>query len=542
MIGRGTLVGVVNNAAGALLGFASLNFITAYAGRDAVGTWAFAFALLGMLSVLGGLGFNQAHIRRLSGGHQEAEALATFLLVKVVLTGLFALLSLAGYFFVTRVVGREPQDITFTVVLLAIVFYAVLNVRGFFDFSFQGRRLFAVGESVLFVDTVVTAFGTMLAAIVAGRRYGRDVPFESIADWTIRAFDLGPGPISGSDAAVYLAVGYIAGKAVSLLYAVFQFARHRFRLGAPTAAMYASYRKYAMPLALVSVLYLLYVKVDTVFLGFFWTKFHVADFEVASRLISPTLIISVALGNVVFPTASHHLRHQDVESIRRVFPDLERFLSMVLFPQVMLILVFANEAIDVTTSGTGYAGAVPILMLLTPFLFFTSLQAPSRSALLGFERPGWLARLGFLQLAILFGLNLIVIPPSVLGVPLLGWAGPGAAGVASLSAVASYLFLRHAAREWAPREPLPPGFFRQAAAALLSGVLLWLLNRALGPGTIDRFLELVGVGLLGLLLYTAFLVLLRELRREDVEMLWETFHPPRFAKYVGGELRGREPK
>lgn len=538
MIARRALVGVLNNVLGALLGLVALNFVTAYGGKTPWGIWIYASSLLGLASIVTGLGFPSAHVKRVSEGGHEATANATYLWVKLGLTAAFALLAWLGIHGWTRVLHKPLQDVTEAVLYLALVYFALLSIRQFFDATFQAHRLAATAESVLFVDTLFTVGGVMTAALSIGRLNGAPVPLGLWADLTVETLGLA-GPLNDEAAAFYLAVGYVAGKAISLLYAAFQFLLHRHPLGRPDLGTLRSYAAFAFPVAVVGILYAFTTQVDRVFLGYFWTPEVVAEYNLALLLLNPMFIVSTSLGLLLFPTLSASDRAADPVRVQALVRQSDRYLSMLMLPQVMLAIVFAKEALRVVSSSHAYDAAGPILQTLTVFVFFNSLLVPTRSLVLGFDRPGILARLGLLNAGLVVALNLLFVPTSLLGVPLLGLGGLGAALVAALLGLGNYAYLRYHSRRWLEARALPHGFARQVLAATAAGVLLWAAKQTVDPTRLDRVLELAFVGLLGFVLYGLLLVLVRGFDRHDLRFLLDLGHPGKLARYLGTELGGR---
>lgn len=541
MLGRGALLSVLNNAVGATLGLVSLNFITAYAGKSAFGMWVYALAILGVAVLVGHLGFPQAHVKRISAGTREAEANGTFLVVKLALTAAFAGVSLAAYWVITGPLGRRVQDTTLPIILVALAFHAVSSLRNFFDSCFQGRRLFAVYESVQFVDTLLTVPLTMTAALTVGRLNGAPAPWAGWGDAVIGFFDL-EGPVGAARAGLWIGLAFLGGKVGSLAYAALQFLLHRFPLGRPTWAMFREYRRFAFPMAIVGTLTLLYSQTDRVVVGFFGTEQNVAAYGFALQLVAPILLISVTVGNVLFPTASLHHASRDLPAVRRLVDDADRYLSMAILGQLMLAFVFAPEAVRVVTSGRAFDDAVPILRALLPLAYFASLGTPTRSALLGLGRPNIVARLSAFNLLLFAVLAPIFVAPSILGVRLLGLSGLGAALVASLLALVSYAYLRWAARDILPRAAVPSGFWHQSVAASAAGAILWVLRDLYFLEMLTRAWHLVIVGAVGLCLYLLILLLIGGITKADRAHAKDLFHPARFFRYLHGELRGQAPR
>jgi len=91
VIGRRSLLILLNNLAGGLLGFFALRFVLALP-KDGFGAYAWASSTLGIAALITSFGFSQAHIKRINEGTDESSGNATFFLIKLTLTTIFTVL------------------------------------------------------------------------------------------------------------------------------------------------------------------------------------------------------------------------------------------------------------------------------------------------------------------------------------------------------------------------------------------------------------------------------------------------------------------
>jgi hypothetical protein len=138
-------------------------------------------------------------------------------------------------------------------------------------------------------------------------------------------------------------------------------------------------------------------------------------------------------------------------------------------------------------------------------------------------------------------LNFLFVPRSGdLGiVPSLGLGAPGAALGTGIALAFAYVYVKSLARREAHLPWVPPGALRQLAAATLTAGTLWWLKDTLGPTYFDRYYELAAAGILGLMLYAALLLALREFTRRDWAFVQDVLHPGKMGTYMRDELRGR---
>jgi O-antigen/teichoic acid export membrane protein len=539
VIARRSLVIILNKAVGTFIGFGGLFFVFRYMDKAAYGMYAFGFALVGLFALITGMGINAAHVKRLSEGHAEGEANGTYLLLKLSLTVLFLTAIGASYIAFTRLLGQAITDATTVRVLIAMALvFTTLSIRQFFDYTFQAHRRTALGESVLFIDSLVTSIGFATAALVWRHLNGAWTPLPDYAQSWITFLNL-TGPATAEDGALMLAMAYLAGTTVSLLVAAGIFLAHEYPISRPTAQSLQSYRRFARPLALVAIIATIFTYIDIVFLGYFWQKNEVADYRAAVQLLSPALIIGSATWTVLFPTISDHHARQGRAHVAGIVSLAERYISMALMGALAIGAVFARQGLHVVSSDQ-YLVAAPTLQILTLFVFFTALTVPGRALVMGYDLPRQQLHIGLTMTASAILLDLILVPTSILGVPLAGLGARGAALGTAAAALIGYLHTKALARRQEQLRWLPRHIERHALSALVTALALMALRDALGPSHFDRIWELAATFLIGMLLYAALLTLTRALTRDDWRLVLDLAHPGRMRTYVLSEFSRRD--
>lgn len=536
MIARRSLLILLNNGVGTVVGFAGLFFVFRYMDKDVYGMYASAFALIGLFALINGLGVHAAHVKRISEGHHEGRANGTFLAIKLMMVTLFiAILGLA-YVIWTIVLGQQFVNLTAKVLGVMVAVYTILAVRQFFDFTFRAHRRIAVSETVQFLDTLITSTAFLTAAQVWRHVNGGWVPFAGWADFWATVLRLSPR-LSVEDGAILLTGGFFLGTVTSFVIAALFFAGHRYPLGRPTRASFRTYYDFAWPVALVSVMSVLYTNMDVVMVLYFWSTLEVADYRAAAKIVSPVFFVGQAIWTMLFPTVSDlHARGQQA-LIGPLVGRAERYQSMVMLGALTIAFVFAEEGLRIVSSEQ-YLSAAPTLRILIVSAFFSGLLVPARSVLFGSGNPKLMARVGLWITVVAVGLNLVLVPQSILGVPLAGLRAPGAAIGTAVAFATAYVYVKILAQRHANVPWVPPGLVRQIVAATAAGLLLWLAKTWLGPAYFDRFWELAITGTVGLLLYFGALVAVREFRKEDWDFAKEIAHPGKMGDYIRDELTG----
>jgi O-antigen/teichoic acid export membrane protein len=407
--------------------------------------------------------------------------------------------------------------------------YTLLSFRQFYDATFQAHRHTARGESVMFVDTVASFAGIALVFYLLERLRGNWAPLPGLLDRLAAVLHI-QAPVGPETAGALIASAYLGGKMVSLVYSAAQFYLHRYPVGAPSLAIYRDYRSFGVQMALIGGITVLYGNIDRFLLGVWWdSKANVEPFQVTYQILTPMLFVAVAVSNLLFPSFSSYHAQGDTPKMARDTGVAERYMSMLIVPQIVLAVVFAREGLNIFSER--FVDSAHLVQIFAVFVYFTTVASPSRSILLGTGQTRRILRLVLVNLVLILALNIVFVHPRFLGL-----AETGAALVISLVSLVTYGMTKYYTRKTIGGDWTPDGAYRHVLAGLLLGLVLWAARDALGAAYFQRFWQLGIVGALGALLYLGLLVAMREFRRADWDFFRDLIHPRRLAGYVGDEL------
>ncbi|MBI2078974.1 MAG: polysaccharide biosynthesis C-terminal domain-containing protein [Euryarchaeota archaeon] len=536
MIGRRSLLILLNNVLGGFFGFFALKFVLALP-PGSLGAYAWASATLGIAALVTSFGFPQAHIKRVNEGRDEATANATFFLIKLTLTTIFAVLTLGGYLVWKLVLGRGFTDATTEPIFVTCVaIYVLLSLRQFFDTVFLTHQHTARAESVLFVDTVTSVFSVVVAYSLWAVTNGRNPPLAGVGEFLVASWGI-DRPLTADDAGLLLALAYCLGRGVSLVYAGLQFLVHRYPLSHARRDVYDSYKVLGFPLAIVAGLGVLYANIDRFFLGYFHEAAEVARFSAPLQILTPMLFVSTAVSTLLFPQFSRLDASGAHDKIRLQIHQSQRYMSMLLLPMLVLAFVFAREGINIFNEQ--YVDQANVLRILLVYVFFSVLASPSRMLLLGLGRPRRLLLLGLINVVVVTALILVLVPTWALDL-----RSMGAAIAAAAASIITYVYVKRQTRDVVGADYVPRGLVRQLVAATLVLAAASAVRASLGAETFHPWYALVAAGVGAGLLYVGLLFLLKEFRKEDFDFFLDLLHPGKMAGYVGDEMRptGSEPR
>jgi O-antigen/teichoic acid export membrane protein len=106
MIGRKSLFVFSTLAVTLLLQLVGMLFLTQFFPPEVYGTITYALSFVAIFDCLANLGFNAAHVKRVSEGKDLSDCVSTFIVVKVALTLSMAAIVLASVYLWTDVLGN----------------------------------------------------------------------------------------------------------------------------------------------------------------------------------------------------------------------------------------------------------------------------------------------------------------------------------------------------------------------------------------------------------------------------------------------------
>ncbi|MGM0405895.1 MAG: polysaccharide biosynthesis C-terminal domain-containing protein, partial [Thermoplasmatota archaeon] len=155
----------------------------------------------------------------------------------------------------------------------------------------------------------------------------------------------------------------------------------------------------------------------------------------------------------------------------------------------------------------------------------------------GTNRPEIGAKISVMGNIVNVALNIILIPDSIYGIPLMGLKEVGAA-LATLSAgiiisIASMIVSKRLADL-----SFSPSTLIHIGSAIFSGFILYVWEMRVMP--IARFYDLFIYGAAMLAIYAAILYLVGEFTKKDWDYIMDSVHPGEMWHYIKDELTGKE--
>jgi len=512
MIARKSLLIVLNNIIGGLLGFVSLYFITNNMGADSLGILGFGLSFVGMFTFISNLGFDSAHNKRVSEGWDLGQCIGLYIRLKLKLTALMTAVSLLAIYIYGYLLGNFKSETEVHVTFIFLIYYMLWSLSLIAVTTFNALRRQAMAQIPSIVEFFVRSPMVILLAII-----GKDI--------------------------VSVAVVYVVGIGALLLLAAY------FMKGLPVSkpdpALARSYAKFAAPMAVISFTTTFSIHLDKVMISAFAGNTQVGIYYGAQRIIIFLITTAAPLAVLLFPTISHYHVLGKLDDIRTVILSAERYLAMLVLPGVGLIAALSGPVMGIF--GDDYTGAAAgwTLAFLAFYGFLHILNRPFSQVITGTGRTKLAVKITVTVLALNIALNLLLIPgwdfmPSgVMGVDLLSGAAGAAIATFAADTVRFIVVRRESGRIVGYRMKYGTMGKFLAAAVAASGTIYALHHHVLMPGS---SLVLLPELALGFAIYLALLMMLKEFTRKDFDFFMDLLHPGKMKEYIHEEIAGKRGK
>ena len=501
------------------------------AAPEAFGIIGFAIAFLALFNFIADLGFSSAHVKRISEGKDLGTCIGTFAAIKIFLIGAMVAVVLIAIAIWKYLLHEGFHDATTeSVIIVFIVYYIFLHLQ-IATATFEGRGEIAKREITKIFENIVKVPLMILVALAGVTSIGM-ISISSVVDWP--QF-LQPLQQFLADHAVgSLAMTYVFGAMATFFVGIWFLRKYPWKR--PSWELCKSYFSFALPIMLISIISVISVNIDKIMIGYFWTSTEVGYYFTVQQILQIFSILSPAVGVVLFPTISKYHTFKNFQKIRSITHLAERYISMVMIPFMVVIIIFVNPIINIMLS-SAFLPAASVLITLTIYAFISGLMMPYGSLISGINRPGIAAKIGFVMCGTNISLNFLFIPEWGL-LSSFGINGPTGAAIATvLSALVGFFGLRIAAKKLTGIRLLQSHTPRHIVAGLVMGGVLYYLNFLI-PGV--HWYHLLGFAGIGLAVYLGVLFILKEFKKQDLLFFLNILHPKEMLRYVSAELKDKE--
>lgn len=548
MIARNSFIIILTQTLSAALGMFALFVISKTWGGYAPGligiVW-FGLSFVGTFSFVSNLGFDIAHVKRISEGKDLAKCNGTYIAIKLILTAVMVLSLVGGILIWKYALQGDFYDSTReSVIYLFIGYYALVSLAQIPIMTFNSLKKNVLSQMTMLAEPLARAV-LFLVVAMAGIT-GAVLATESGIDIVnLPATYTWPSALQGMQEYIAahvvgaLAVSYFLGGLAMFITGIF-FMR-KYQVARPDKEYLAMYMKFAVPMMIPVIFTLTIAYFDKVMLGYYWTSEDVGYYFSVQRISTMIAMIPAAIGIVLFPTMSslhnkykHDRKRRNME-LAKLTRESARFTSMVTVPIICVFVVFSIPIIDIALNSAFRPGSQS-MQILTLYTYLSTLMLPYYYLVLGTDRPWSVAKVYAASGISNIILNILLIPRDGL-LECVGITGPAGAATATLISSAVMLAgMYFYARQITGKKLWDSRLVLHIVAGIVAGLILVWMEGFFDP---IRWYHLALLSATGLGAYLGALWAMGEFRGRELRFFLDTVNPARLARHVRDEVKPR---
>ncbi|GAF83540.1 unnamed protein product, partial [marine sediment metagenome] len=165
MIARKSALIIFIQILNGILGYVGLKFIALYMEPWEYGVIGFAFGFVALFSIFGKLGFDQAHIKRISEGKKFGTCVGTFVITKTFLAGLLATFTILSLIVWKYVLNRSFEtSLHEQAVYIMLAYFVLLTLTQSMISTFNAKKEMAKAQLPIFSYSLVRVAATIFIA------------------------------------------------------------------------------------------------------------------------------------------------------------------------------------------------------------------------------------------------------------------------------------------------------------------------------------------------------------------------------------------
>ena len=495
----------------------------------ALGYIGFAMAFLTLFHLIAKFGFLEAHVKRISEGKDLGTCIGTYAAIKILFTGIMILTVFIAIFLLEILFHEQFLDeASKSIIYIFLIYYVFLNLKEIPMQTFSGTKEIVKRQITWVTENIIKIPLTILVALAGVSAIG----ITPIVVWpqslqSLQQF-LADHP-TGS-----LAMTYVFGGVASFLVGMWLL--RKYPLKKPSWKLSKSYFSFGIPITIISLIVVISINVDKVMIGFFWTQAEVGYYYTVQQLSEVTVILSTALGIVLFPTLSEYHTANNFKGLIKTTHQAERYISMVTIPITVLIIIFAEPIIYFMLSGA-FKPAILVLRIIAIYAFILGVMKPYSSLIAGMNKPYVAAKIGITMCTVNIALNYLFIPKGGILSPFQMDGAAGAAIATLISMLVGLFGFQLAAKKTINMKILQRHIPLHIIAGVCMGILLYFTSQLLTPSV--YWYHLLGYVGIGITIYFGMMFILKEFKKQDFDFFCNIIHPKKMMKYIKSEMNGK---
>lgn len=508
MLGRKSLLLVVQNLITGLIGYIGLLYVIRYAGLEPYGELQFSLSFLGLFSFILDLGFSTANIKRISEGMDFDAAITTYFIIKVILALIFVALVIFSIEFWEIFLGGHFQTPYEEYDFFILIPYYVLQS---FVIYYQSIFNALTKAAIISIPRVVEAVSRNMLYIITSYYIARSLVLKNEYSMIM---------------ALIMVITY------SVYVLMFMYYARDWNFKRPRKEDFRKYYKFAMPVSISVILGAISANINNVIIQYFWGPYYVGAY---SGIIAIVAFVNSTAGSLVaflYPAMSSlHANNKKMEYSDLILSS-EKYISMAILPIIIFMIVFSEQVVNLWSKEL--IAFSSILIVLSIMAFINSINSPFSTHFNATGNPKFLMYMSIISSAIIVLLDLVLVPRRFLNVNLLGLSAFGAA----ISNFVSSLVIMAIIRIYIYREEKFLGnknVLYQIGIAAATGLIIFYL-KSLGFQTYSWWSLLIWL-IVTYALFYAISVLLKVIKKEDINYILDIMHPAKMVRYIKEEMK-----
>jgi O-antigen/teichoic acid export membrane protein len=452
------------------------------------GVFGYAVSSAALFLLFGDLQLQSVFFKRIAEGQDLRRHFACYMFLKLILA-VTSLIVFAGYAGYTLLASAQP-DVLLVMVLCIVILSCMVDVyTGTLGVIFQARREVNRAQLVAMITAVFNFF--YIATLVYATR-------------NLYVFSLA------------LVARSVLGGVVSYLFVKDEISLFRVKYDPGIAR---DYFHFIIPLLPVTILGTLYDKLDAVLVTNFISVAEAGYFVAAQKFNALLLLPSASIMTILYSSFSESAASRDFSSVQATSNKATKYISLIV-TMLSIYIFFNTRDFVILFMSAEYVPTIPIIKVFMLQVILMSVSRTVDSITLAAERLRFLAVFASLSYVLGIGLNLVLIPSELFGFPMFGLEGVGPAlksllvYVFSIVTNAVYLYVRLGIKiYWR--------FLYHLGAALGAGYIVrmgWVWNTSnIVSALAVRFVCYLA-------LYIGFMLMVREIKKDDIRYFARVFH------------------
>lgn len=508
MLGRKSLLLVIQNFFTGLIGYLGLLYVLRYAGLEPYGILQFSLSFLGLFSFILDFGFSTANIKRISEGMDFETAITTYFIIKIVLAIIFVVIVISSIEFWEIFLGGHFQTPFEEYDFFILIPYYILQS---FVLYYQSTFNALTKAAIISVPRIVEATFRNVMYIITSYFIARSMVYKNEYSLVM---------------ALIMVITY------SLYVIMFMYYGRNWKFKMPKREDFKKYYEFAMPVAISVILGTISTNVTNVIVQYFWGPYYVGAY---SGILTIVAFVNSTAGSLVaflYPTMSSLHTNKRKEEYSSLIIGAEKYISIAILPIIVFLIVFSKQVVNLWTSQLIAFNS--ILIVLSLMAFINSVNSPYSTHFNAVGRPKFLMYMSIISFFLIVFLEILLVPRRFLGINLLGLSALGAA-IANL--VSSFIILI-IIRSYIYREE---GIFGNRTAlylvfsSVLTGLILYFLKSLRFP-TYPWWSLVIWL----LITYGIFFIIslaTKIIKKDDIIYILDIINPGKMLSYIKEEIK-----